>query len=91
MFTLIAAKYMPVPLPVKFSAIAMTVCTGMALYRGIVAWRRYVNLTRLDNYGKEFISIPELINKTKVAAKKTLCGLAKVLTGRMLNRRRCMR
>lgn len=77
LFTLIAAKYMPVPLPVKFSAIAMTVCTGMALYRGIWAWRRYVNLTRLDNYGKEFISIPELINKTKVAAKKNSVWLGK--------------
>ena len=75
--TLIAAKYMPVPLPVKFSAIAMTVCTGMALYRGIGAWRRYVNLTRLDNYGKEFISIPELINKTEVATKKSSVWLGK--------------
>ena len=77
MFTLIAARYMPVPLPVKFSAIAMTVCTGMALYRGIGAWRRYVNLTRLDNYGKEFISIPELINKTEVATKKSSVWLGK--------------
>ncbi len=77
LFTLIAAKYMPVPLPVKFSAIAMTVCTGMALYRGIGAWRRYVNLTRLDNYGKEFISIPELINKTGVATKKSSVWLGK--------------
>jgi len=77
MFTLIAAKYMPVPLPVKFSAIAMTVCTGMALYRGIGAWRRYVNLTRMDNYGKEFISIPELINKTGVAARKSSVWLGK--------------
>jgi len=71
MFTLIAAKYMPVPLPVKFSAIAMTLCTGMALYRGIGAWRRYVNLTRLDNYGKEFITIPELMDKTALATKKS--------------------
>jgi len=77
LFTLIAARYMPVPLPVKFSAIAMTVCTGMALYRGIGAWRRYVNLTRLDNYGKEFISIPELINKTEVATKKSSVWLGK--------------
>ena len=77
LFTLIAAKYMPVPLPVKFSAIAMTVCTGMALYRGIGAWRRYVNLTRMDNYGKEFITIPELINKTGVATKKTSVWLGK--------------
>ncbi|MFZ1545923.1 MAG: type IV secretion system DNA-binding domain-containing protein, partial [Candidatus Nitrotoga sp.] len=77
LFTLIAAKYMPVPLPVKFSAIAMTVCTGMALYRGIGAWRRYVNLTRLDNYGKEFITIPELINKTAVATKKSSVWLGK--------------
>lgn len=77
LFTLIAAKYMPVPLPVKFSAIAMTVCTGMALYRGIGAWRRYVNLTRLDNYGKEFITIPELINKTEVATRKSSVWLGK--------------
>lgn len=77
LFTLIAAKYMPVPLPVKFSAIAMAVCTGMALYRGIWAWRRYVNLTRLDNYGKEFISIPELINKTAVATRKKAVWLGK--------------
>jgi len=77
LFTLVASKYMPVPLPVKFSAIAMTVCTGMALYRGIGAWRRYVNLTRLDNYGKEFISIPELINKTEVATKKNAVWLGK--------------
>ncbi len=77
MFTLIVSKYMPVPLPVKFSAIAMTVCTGMALYRGVGAWRRYVNLTRMDNYGKEFISIPELINKTGVATKKSSVWLGK--------------
>jgi len=77
LFTLIAAKYMPVPLPVKFSAIAMTVCTGMALYRGIGAWRRYVNLTRMDNYDKEFITIPELINKTAVATKKSSVWLGK--------------
>ncbi len=77
MFTLIVSKYMPVPLPVKFSAIAMTVCTCMALYRGIGAWRRYVNLTRMDNYGKEFISIPELINKTAVATKKNSVWLGK--------------
>lgn len=77
LFTLLAAKYMPVPLPVKFSAIAMTVCTGMALYRGIGAWRRYVNLTRLDNYGKEFITISELINKTGVAARKSSVWLGK--------------
>ncbi len=77
LFTLIAARYMPVPLPVKFSAIAMTVCTGMALYRGIGAWRRYVNLTRLDNYGKEFISIPELINMTAVATRKSSVWLGK--------------
>ncbi|WP_239190810.1 conjugative transfer system coupling protein TraD, partial [Candidatus Nitrotoga sp. HW29] len=77
LFTLIAAKYMPVPLPVKFSAIAMTVCTCMALYRGIGAWRRYANLTRLDNYGKEFITIPELINKTAAATKKNSVWLGK--------------
>jgi len=77
MFTLIASKYMPVPLPVKFSAIAMTVCTCMALYRGIGAWRRYVNLTRMDNYGKEFINIHELINKTAAATKKSSVWLGK--------------
>lgn len=77
LFTLIAAKYMPVPLPVKFSVMAMAVCTGMALYRGIGAWRRYVNLTRMDNYGKEFISIPELISKTEVATRKNAVWLGK--------------
>lgn len=77
LFTLVASKYMPVPLPVKFSAIAMTVCTGMALYRGIGAWRRYVNLTRLDNYGKEFITIPDLINKTEMATRKSSVWLGK--------------
>lgn len=77
LFTLIAARYMPVPIPAKFSAIAMAVCTTMALYRGSVAYRRYADISRLDNYGKEFITIPELIGKTGMASSKQAIWLGK--------------
>lgn len=68
--TLAIAKYMPVPLPHKFSALAVFVCTGMAAFRGRQAWKRYVDKTRLENYGFDFISIPELMKKTALATKK---------------------
>ena len=77
LFTLIAARYMPVPIPAKFSAIAMAVCTTMALYRGSAAYQRYTDISRLDNYGKEFISIPELIEKTELASSKQAIWLGK--------------
>ncbi len=69
--TLVIGKYMPVPLPSKFSAIAMSVCTAMAVYRGTQAWHRYVDKTRMGNYGIEFITIPELMDKTALATKKS--------------------
>lgn len=69
--TLVIGKYMPVPLPSKFSAIAMSVCTAMAVYRGTQAWHRYVDKTRMGNYGMEFITIPELMGKTALAIKKS--------------------
>ncbi|MDD4962936.1 MAG: conjugative transfer system coupling protein TraD [Gallionella sp.] len=69
--TLVVGKYMPVPLPSKFSAIAMSVCTAMAVYRGTQAWHRYVDQTRMGNYGMEFITIPELMDKTVLATKKS--------------------
>lgn len=69
--TLVVGKYMPVPLPSKFSAIAMSVCTAMAVYRGTQAWHRYVDKTRMGNYGMEFITIPELMDKTALATKKS--------------------
>ena len=69
--TLVIGKYMPVPLPSKFSAIAMSVCTAMAVYRGTQAWHRYVDQTRMGNYGMEFITIPELMDKTALATKKS--------------------
>jgi len=69
--TLVIGKYMPVPLPSKFSAIAMSVCTAMAVYRGTQAWHRYVDKTRMGNYGMEFITIPELMDKTALATKKS--------------------
>jgi len=69
--TLVVGKYMPVPLPSKFSAIAMSVCTAMAVYRGTQAWHRYVDKTRMGNYGIEFITIPELMDKTALATKKS--------------------
>ncbi len=69
--TLVVGKYMPVPLPSKFSAIAMSVCTAMAVYRGMQAWHRYVDKTRMGNYGMEFITIPELMDKTALATKKS--------------------
>ncbi|HCI53230.1 MAG TPA: conjugal transfer protein TraD [Gallionella sp.] len=69
--TLVIGKYMPVPLPSKFSAIAMSVCTAMAVYRGTQAWHRYVDKTRMGNYGMEFITIPELMEKTALATKKS--------------------
>jgi len=69
--TLVIGKYMPVRLPSKFSAIAMSVCTAMAVYRGTQAWHRYVDKTRMGNYGMEFITIPELMDKTALATKKS--------------------
>jgi conjugal transfer pilus assembly protein TraD len=69
--TLVIGKYMPVSLPSKFSAIAMSVCTAMAVYRGTQAWHRYVDKTRMGNYGMEFITIPELMEKTALATKKS--------------------
>jgi conjugal transfer pilus assembly protein TraD len=71
MATLVVGKYMPMPLPSKFSAIAMSVCTAMAVYRGTQAWHRYVDQTRMGNYGMEFITIPELMDKTVLATKKS--------------------
>ena len=75
--TLVTAKYMPVPIPSKFSAIAMAVCTAMALYRGRAAYTRFIDMSRLDGYGKEFIRIPELICKTKLANAKQAIWLGK--------------
>lgn len=69
--TLFIGKYMPVPLPSKFSVIAMSVCTAMAVYRGTQAWHRYVDQTRMGNYGMEFITISELMDKTALATKKS--------------------
>ena len=77
LLTLVAAKYMPVPIPAKFSVIAMAVCTTMALYRGNAAYKRYTDITRLDNYGKEFISIKELIEKTRMASRNNAIWLGK--------------
>ena len=75
--TLAIAKYMPVPIPTKFSAIAALACTGMAVYRGAAAWKRHVEVSRLDNYVKEFISIPDLIKKTEVARKRSSVWMGK--------------
>src|SRR5574340_1323863 len=68
--TLMIGKYMPVPIPMKFSAIAALACTGMAAYRGLTAYKRYVDSSRLANYGIEFMNIEELARKTKEAKGK---------------------
>lgn len=68
--TLMIGKYMPVPIPMKFSAIAALVCTGMAAYRGLAAYNRYVDSSRLINYGFEFMTIEELAQKTEDAKRK---------------------
>lgn len=68
--TLMIGKYMPVPIPIKFSAIAALACTGMAAYRGIAAYKRYVDSSRLTNYGFEFMNIEELSCKTEEAKGK---------------------
>jgi len=68
--TIIIGKYMPVPIPMEFSAIAALACTGMAAYRGIAAYKRYVGSSRLTNYGMEFMTIAELAEKTDLAVKK---------------------
>ncbi len=67
--TLMIGKYMPVPIPMKFSAIAALVCTGMAAYRGIAAYNRFVDSSRLNNSGFEFMSIAELAQKTEEAKR----------------------
>ena len=68
--TFVIGKFMPVPIPTKFSGIVMLTCTAMAVFRGRQAWRRYVDKTRLANYGVGFITIPELMDKTAAATKK---------------------
>ncbi|MFA6417476.1 MAG: conjugal transfer protein TraD, partial [Patescibacteria group bacterium] len=68
--TLIIGKYMPVPIPMKFSAVAALVCTGMTAYRGIAAYNRYVDSSRLANFGMEFMTITELAQKNEQAMKK---------------------
>jgi len=73
--TIVVGKYMPVPIPTKFSAIAALACTGMAAYRGFAAYRRYVDSSRLTNYGFEFMSIEELSHKTEEARKKNAVWL----------------
>jgi len=77
LFTLIVAKYMPVPIPSKFSGVAMAVCTAMAAYRGMAAYKRYSDTSRLDNFGKDFITIPELLKKNALAEKKKAVWLGK--------------
>ncbi len=67
--TLMIGKYMPVPIPMKFSAIAALVCTGMAAYRGLAAYNRFVDSSRLNNSGFEFMSIAELAQKTEEAKR----------------------
>lgn len=68
--TIMIGKYMPVPIPSKFSAIAALACTGMAAYRGITAYMRYVGSSRLANYGFEFMTIKELSEITAQAVEK---------------------
>lgn len=68
--TWIMAKYMPVPLPLKFSGMAMMACSLMAAYRGIAAYKRYVAGARMENYGVEFITIPQLLAKSDKADKQ---------------------
>lgn len=68
--TLVMTKYMPIPIPGNFGGMAMLACSAMATYRGIAAWRRYVDTTRLTNYGLQFIGFDEIIKKTKQAQKK---------------------
>lgn len=68
--TLIIGKFMPVPIPMKFSAVAALLCTGMAAYRGIAAYNRYVDISRLENFGMEFMTITELAQKNELAMKK---------------------
>jgi len=67
--TLMIGKYIPVPIPMKFSAIAALVCTGMAAYRGLAAYNRFVDSSRLNNSGFEFMSIAELAQKTEEAKR----------------------
>lgn len=73
--TLIIGKYMPVPLPLKFSGMAALACTAMAAYRGLAAWHRYVDRSRLSNFGMELITISELKQKTELAMKKNAVWL----------------
>ena len=68
--TLAIGKYMPVPIPHKFSALTMAVCTAMLSYRGYASWKRYVDKTRLSNYSLDFIDIPTLMKRTQSAIKQ---------------------
>jgi len=75
--TFVIGKYMPVPIPSKLSAIAMACCSAMAVYRGAAAYKRYTDTSRLDNFGKDFITIPEILKKSAVAEKKKAVWLGK--------------
>lgn len=68
--SIVIGKYMPVPIPMKFSALAVLACTGMAAYRGYAAWGRYVAGTRLTDFGIEFMSIKDIAKKTELAVAK---------------------
>ncbi|MGZ8256639.1 MAG: conjugative transfer system coupling protein TraD [Gallionella sp.] len=68
--SIVIGKYMPVPIPLKFSALAVLACTGMAAYRGYAAWERYVAGTRLSDFGMEFMSIKDIAKKTELAFAK---------------------
>lgn len=68
--SIVIGKYMPVPIPMKFSALAVLACTGMAAYRGYAAWQRYVAGTRLNDFGMEFMSIKDIAKKTELAFAK---------------------
>lgn len=68
--TLLIGKYMSVPIPAKFTAIAALICTGMAAQRGWSAFNRYETRTRMSNFGLEFMNITEIKAKTKLAVEK---------------------
>ena len=68
--TIVFGKYLPVPIPNKFTAFTALVCTSMAAYRGLAAYHRYMDKSRLESCGVEFITTLEMKKKTDLAVKK---------------------
>lgn len=75
--TWLMAKTMPVPLPQKFSGMAMMACLLMAGYRGGAAYKRHKDMARMESNLMQFVTIPELVEQAEKANEKKSIWLGK--------------